>query len=61
MTEYVAGLAGEWLFPGRKGRMTTRTAERIVMKYAHLAGIEATPHQLRQASIPNVLAEHHPA
>jgi len=46
LADYIDGLTGEWLFPGRKGRMTTRTAERILMKYARLAGVEATP-QLR--------------
>jgi len=55
LAEYLAGLTGEWLFPGRKGRMTTRTAERIVGKYARLAGIEATPHQLRHVFCKRLL------
>ncbi|MDK2888467.1 MAG: hypothetical protein PWP72_1345 [Thermoanaerobacter sp.] len=38
---------GDWLFPGRKGHMTARTAEKILEKYARLAGVEVTPHQLR--------------
>ncbi|MCS5697317.1 tyrosine-type recombinase/integrase, partial [Desulfofundulus thermocisternus] len=39
---------GDWLFPGRrKGHITARTAEKILEKYARLAGVEVTPHQLR--------------
>ncbi|SHE99327.1 integrase/recombinase XerC [Desulfofundulus australicus DSM 11792] len=38
---------GDWLFPGRKGHMTARAAEKILEKYARLAGVEVTPHQLR--------------
>ncbi|MGB9804549.1 tyrosine-type recombinase/integrase [Desulfofundulus sp.] len=38
---------GDWFFPGRKGHMTARTAEKILEKYARLAGVEVTPHQLR--------------
>ncbi|MBM7854970.1 integrase/recombinase XerC [Desulfohalotomaculum tongense] len=36
-----------WLFPGRKGPISTRTAERIIKKYAQLSGVEVTPHTLR--------------
>ncbi|WP_027718752.1 tyrosine-type recombinase/integrase [Desulfovirgula thermocuniculi] len=46
--EYLATLSGEWLFPGRGGRpMTRRAAEKVLAKYARLAGVEATPHRLR--------------
>jgi len=39
---------GEWLFVSRRGkRLSTRAAERVVEKYADLAGIGATPRQLR--------------
>lgn len=39
---------GEWLFLSRRGkRLSTRGAERVVEKYAGLAGIRVTPRQLR--------------
>jgi len=47
LADNLAAVAGEWPFHGRKGQMTTRTAERVLMKYDRLAGAEATPHQLR--------------
>jgi integrase/recombinase XerC len=46
--EYMAGLSGDWLFPGKNGGpMTRRAAEKALAKYARLAGVEATPHRLR--------------
>ncbi len=44
---YLTDLTGKWLFPGRKAHMTTRTAERIISKYARIADVEVTPHMLR--------------
>lgn len=46
---YMTGLKGEFLFPGGKGKehITPRTAERVLAKYARLAGVEVTPHMLR--------------
>ncbi|MTI80059.1 MAG: integrase [Firmicutes bacterium] len=44
---YMAELESKWLFAGRKIHMTTRTAERIIRKYARIADVEVTPHMLR--------------
>ncbi|RPF49200.1 integrase/recombinase XerC [Thermodesulfitimonas autotrophica] len=46
--EYLSGLSGEWLFPGKNGGpMTRRAAEKALAKYGRLAGVEVTPHRLR--------------
>ncbi len=45
--EYLSGLDGEWLFPGKNGPMTRRAAEKAVAKYARIAGVDATPHSFR--------------
>ncbi len=47
LSGYLPEVSGEWLFPGKKGPMTRRAAEKAVAKYARLAGVEATPHSLR--------------
>lgn len=47
MEIYLTSISGLWLFPGHKNHITTRTAERIVGKYARLSGVEVTPHMLR--------------
>ncbi|MDI6906414.1 MAG: tyrosine-type recombinase/integrase [Thermoanaerobacterales bacterium] len=47
LAEYVAGLGGEWLFPGRGGHMTRRAAEKMLTRLGRLAGLEVTPHRLR--------------
>gem|GEM_PF-182672 len=45
--DYLAKLSGEWLFPSKNGPMTRRLAEKVIVKYARLAGVEATPYRLR--------------
>ena len=49
LSDYLEGHpGGEWMFVSRRGkRLSTRAAERVVAKYAGIAGIGATPHQLR--------------
>ncbi|MGB9792136.1 MAG: hypothetical protein ACPLTR_06100 [Thermacetogeniaceae bacterium] len=32
LSEYLEGLSGEWLFPGKNGHMTRRAAEKVVAK-----------------------------
>jgi len=50
LAAYMGGLEGEWLFPGRGGGpMTSRATQKILAKYARLAGVEATPHRLRHS------------
>ncbi|MCF8010044.1 MAG: tyrosine-type recombinase/integrase [Clostridiales bacterium] len=45
---YLIDLEGKWLFPGREGNhMTTRNAEKILLKFSYFAGIDVTPHKLR--------------
>lgn len=46
--EYLAGLRGEWLFPGKRGKpMTARAAQKRLAGFGRLAGVEVTPHMLR--------------
>jgi len=45
--DYLAGLSGDWLFPGRVGPTTRRAAEKVLAKFSRLSGVEATPHRLR--------------
>ncbi|MGB9791896.1 MAG: tyrosine-type recombinase/integrase [Thermacetogeniaceae bacterium] len=45
--EYLDEISSEWLFPGKNGHMTRRAAEKIVAKYARIAGVDATPHSFR--------------
>ena len=50
LSEHMAARAGgEWLFVSRKGsRLSARAAERAIVRYARLAGLEGvTPHSLR--------------
>ncbi|WP_287195662.1 tyrosine-type recombinase/integrase [Syntrophothermus sp.] len=47
LSGYLADLSGEWLFPGKNGPMTRRVAEKVIAKYARLAGVKVTPHSLR--------------
>lgn len=48
LEEHMAGLQGEWVFPGRKGQhMTARAAEKRLAEFGRLAGVEVTPHMLR--------------
>ncbi|MBO8128964.1 MAG: tyrosine-type recombinase/integrase [Peptococcaceae bacterium] len=50
LSEYLAGLTGEWLFPSRRGRgghITTRAVEKVLVRFGRLAGVEVTPHRLR--------------
>jgi len=47
LSEYLSGIDGEWLFPGKSGHMTRRAAEKAVAKYARIAGVDATPYSLR--------------
>ena len=46
--DYLAGLSGEWLFPGKNGgHLTVRAAEKALEKRGRMAGVEVTPHRLR--------------
>lgn len=39
---------GDWLFPGKRGHLTTRAAEKTLASYVRRAGLEGvTPHMLR--------------
>jgi len=45
---YVNEMNSEWLFPGQRGGyITTRTAENILARCGRQAGVEVTPHMLR--------------
>jgi len=48
LSDYLADLSGEWLFPGKNGgHLTARAAQKALEKYGQLAGVEVTPHRLR--------------
>lgn len=48
LSEYLASLTGEWLFPSRRGgHITTRAVEKVLARFGRLAGVEVTPHRLR--------------
>ena len=48
LVEYLEGVSGGWLFPGRDGDpMTSRAAQKRLRQLGRLAGVDVTPHKLR--------------
>ncbi|MEW6226582.1 MAG: tyrosine-type recombinase/integrase [Bacillota bacterium] len=48
LAEYLEGLSGERLFPGKSGGpMTSRAAQKRLRELGRLAGVDVTPHRLR--------------
>ena len=57
LAEYIKEIYSGWLFPGKNGPMTRRAAEKALAKFARLARIEATPHQLRHTFCKKLVDE----
>ena len=59
LENYIKDLKSEYLFPGKKGNLSTRNIQKILQKAGERAGIKkrVSPHQMRHAYATHLLNE----